>query len=154
MRFIVLLSALAFAASEKVSYTGYHSILIPQVTSDEVSIVRSLADTDDRVRQVMLMNDHLVAGMEANLLVSPEQASYVMSILDQFEIPFDIVSSDFQSWIDEVDSLNEINKQKWIADFESGNKRKPDFYMTNSETRMSPLALFRSQCFHLCLFIA
>ncbi|ELU14422.1 hypothetical protein CAPTEDRAFT_21335 [Capitella teleta] len=81
----------------------------------------------------MLMNDHLVAGMEANLLVSPEQASYVMSILDQFEIPFDIVSSDFQSWIDEVDSLNEINKQKWIADFESGNKRKPDFYMTNSE---------------------
>jgi hypothetical protein len=133
MKLLVLLSFVALAATEKISYDGYHSIMIPTVTSDEASIVRSLADTDDRLRQVMLLNDHLVAGMEAGLLVSPQQVQFVKDTLNKFDIPFVTITDNFQGYLDQVDAENEEARQKWLADKADGIVRAPDYYMTLAE---------------------
>lgn len=45
----------------------------------------------------MLMNDHLVSGMEAHLIVSPGRAQDVMDTLDQFDIPYEVLSTNYQS---------------------------------------------------------
>jgi carboxypeptidase A2 len=123
----VLFAVLAYATA-KVTYDGYHSIVIPHVTSDEASIVRSLADTDDRLRQVMLMNDYLLAGMEAHLLVSPQQVEYIENILSQFDIPFVTISTNYQGHIDEVEAANQEAKARYLAKRAAGILQAPDYY--------------------------
>ena len=42
------------------------------------------------------MNDYLVGGMEAGLLVSPQQVQFVKDTLNKFDIPFVTITDNFQ----------------------------------------------------------
>jgi len=126
MKLFVFL-ALAVAAVGAIRYDGYRIIEIqPLHDMERVKLVVSLADDDERVRQVILMNEHVVASQTIELAVAPQSFDRIVEFLDKNEILFVITNIDLQKSFDETIADNEIRLSQWRK---SGMQPAPTAYL-------------------------
>jgi hypothetical protein len=126
MKLFVLL-ALAVAAVGAIRYDGYRLIEIhPLHDMEKVKLVVALADDDERVRQVLLMNEHVTASQSIELAVAPQSFNRIVEFLEKNDILFVITNIDLQKSFDETIADNEIQMAKWRK---SGMKAAPTAYL-------------------------
>jgi len=102
MKFLVLFLLVAAATAEKViRYDGYRVLEVgPLKDEAEATLIRNLADSDTRLRQVVLYNDHISTLSPVSLAVAPDVFDRVQQVLDENGIHFVIVETDLQKQFD------------------------------------------------------
>jgi hypothetical protein len=104
---IVLLLAAVAAASQK-RYDGYRMIDVgPLQNKQELDILLSLVDDDERVRQVILLSDEILKTAPATIAVAPFAVKRVQDTLTENSIKFSVIENDLQSTFDATMKENE-----------------------------------------------
>jgi hypothetical protein len=124
---LLVLLALAVAAVGAFRYDGYKVVSVgPLYDMEKVKVVVALADDDERVKQVILLNEHVFASETIELAVSPQAYTRISTILDRNGFRFMVTNHDLQKSYDESMAANEIEMQKWKK---SGSKAAPTAYL-------------------------
>jgi carboxypeptidase A2 len=102
MKFLaVLLLAVVATADKVIRYDGYRVLEVgPLKTKAEAELIRNMADSDTRLRQVVLFNDHISTLSPIELAVSPDSFERVQEILDENGIHFVVVNTNLQESFD------------------------------------------------------
>jgi hypothetical protein len=107
MNYLAALLLLAVAVGAR-RYDGYRVLDVgPLKNDDEVKVLMNLVDNDERIRQVILINDNVAKTAPATVAVHPDVFERVQQILDENSIHFVIVDNDLQASMDETMRDNE-----------------------------------------------
>jgi hypothetical protein len=102
MKYLPALLLLVAASVSARRYDGYRMLDVgPLKNEDEVKLFMGLIDDDERIRQVVLMNDNIGKTTPATIAVAPEVFERVQQILDEEGIHFVIINNDLQATFDE-----------------------------------------------------
>jgi len=100
MKFVLVL-LLTVASAYAFKYTGYRTMEVgPLKTEDEIKFINGLIDHDERVKQVILLNDAVVAKTPLILVVAPDIHVQVQDMLTETNIPFTVLDHDAQASFD------------------------------------------------------
>jgi len=114
---LLLLGAATFIASEKViRYDNYRLLEVGPLKDDkEAKLVLGMVDDDQRLRQVIMLNDNIAKIAPIELAVSPDSFDRVREILDENAIHFVVVNSNLQASFDKTRQENDERLQKLTA---------------------------------------
>jgi len=128
---LFVLLALVVATVGARRYDGYRLVEIsPLHDMEKVKLVISLADDDERIRQVILMNENVIASQSIVLAVAPQSFSRIADFLDKNDMMFVITNDDLQKSYDQTMIANELEMAKWRK---SGQKGAPTAYLRYAE---------------------
>jgi hypothetical protein len=130
MKLILLLVATLTVASA-FRYDGYRLLEVgPLNDLEKTREVVNICDDDDRLKQVILMNELVRASTPVYLSVAPEAFDRVSQFLNERQFGFAVLNDDLQKTYDEARVKNEIAKEKWTK---SGSRAAPTAYLTYDE---------------------
>jgi carboxypeptidase A2 len=92
--------------------------------------VVNLCDHDERIRQVILMQEMVQASKPVYLSVAPEAFDSISLYLNERQYSFSVINEDLQKTYDAMMEKNEIAKEKWKK---AGARTAPDVYLTYDE---------------------
>jgi murein tripeptide amidase MpaA len=111
---LFLVTLLAVAAVGAFRYDGYRLLEIaPLYDWEKINGIVALTDNDERIKQVILMNEHVFVGESIVLAVAPAVFDTISDFLDQKGYHYDITNSDLQKTYDESRIANEEAKRLW-----------------------------------------
>jgi hypothetical protein len=114
----VLAALLLAAAISAIRYDGYRVLEVgPLKNEAEAKIVMGLVDDDERIRQVVMLNDNVAKHVPVSLAVSPVVLARVQQILDEEGIHFVITDTDLQASFDANMADNEARLEKMSQKF-------------------------------------
>jgi len=113
-RVLLCLVAATLIASDKVlRYDNYRVLEVgPLKDEREAKLLLGLADDDQRLRQVIMLNDNIPKTGPIELAVSPESFDRVQEILDENGIHFVVLNSNLQASFDKTQLYNDERLQK------------------------------------------
>jgi carboxypeptidase A2 len=130
MKSLVLL-ILGLAAVSAFRYDGYRMIQVgPLHDKENAKLVVALADDDERVRQVILMTEHVSPSEVIELAIAPQSFNRISEFLDTKGFPFVITINDLQKSFDDARIENEMETIKWQK---SGSKAAPTSYLRHTD---------------------
>jgi len=118
MKFLAVL-LLALASANAFRYDAYRTLEVgPLSTKEQIDFVAGLVDTDQRLKQVILLNDDVVAKVPLILVVAPEVHMQVQNMLTEASIPFSVLDNDAQASFDAnmLDNAERLAKIKNFKD--------------------------------------
>jgi len=110
---------LAVAAANAIRYDGYRTMEVgPLESQEQIDFVSTLVDKDERLKQVILLNDEVVAKVPLILVVSPDIHEQVQNMFVEANIPFNILGHDAQATFDAnmLDNAERLAKVKNFKD--------------------------------------
>jgi hypothetical protein len=114
----VLAALLLAAAVSAIRYDNYRVLEVgPLKNEAEVKIVMGLVDDDERIRQVVMLNDNVAKHVPVSLAVSPAVLARVQQIFDEEGIHFVIINNDLQATFDANMADNEARLEKMSQKF-------------------------------------
>jgi hypothetical protein len=118
MHRMLLLLLAATAVVRAFHYDGYRVLDVgPMRNEEEAKIIMNLVDDDERIRQVVLLNDNVGKTTPVSLAVAPSVLARVQEILDENSIHFVIVDNDLQASFDEAARDNDARLAKMAKGF-------------------------------------
>jgi len=108
MKVAIVFFLAAVAAVSSMSYEGYRMIDVgPLKNKDEMNILLGLVDDDERVRQVILINDEVTKSSPATIAVAPIAFERVKQILAENNINWVIIQENMKTHMDASMKENE-----------------------------------------------
>jgi carboxypeptidase A2 len=102
----------------------------PLHDKEKAKLVVSLADDDERIRQVILMTEYPSASEVIELIVAPQSFNRISEFLDSKGFNFVVTNNDLQKSFDDTMAENEMEKTKWQK---SGNRAAPTAYLNHAD---------------------
>jgi len=114
VRLLLWLGTATLIASEKVvRYDNYRVLEVgPLKDANEANLILGLVDNDQRLREVIMLNDNIAKTAPVELAVSPDSYDRVQEILDENGIHFLVVNNNLQESFDETLQENDARLQK------------------------------------------
>jgi murein tripeptide amidase MpaA len=126
MKLFLVVAALVAAVSA-FSYNGYRVLEVgPLNDVEKAKLVVSLVDDDETIREVLLLNEYVIASKPIYLAVAPQAFLRVSGFLDQHGFSFVITDDDLQRSFDNAKAENMAAQAKWR---ESGSRASPTAYL-------------------------
>lgn len=130
MKLFFLLVA-ALSAVSAIRYDGYRLLEVGPV--NDMKLLKqfvALCDKDERIRQVILLNELVRVSKPLQVAVAPAAYQRIAQFLDTKSIQFTVVNTDLQKTFDENMAANELAKSKWRS---AGSRVAPDAYLRYDE---------------------
>jgi hypothetical protein len=134
MKLALLLTLAAVVAVNAFRYDGYHLIEIsPLHDQTKVNGILALTDDDERIKQVILMNNYVRLDHSIVLCVAPVAVNTIMEFLDQKGYHYVVLNNDLQKTYDEARVKNDEAKLRWLKSAQKMSKAAPTAYLQYDE---------------------
>jgi murein tripeptide amidase MpaA len=134
MKLALLLTLAVVASVNAFRYDGYHLIEIDALHDRaKVDGVLALTDDDERIKQVIVMNEHVRLDQSIVLCVAPVAVNTIMEFLDQKGYNYVVLNNNLQKTYDEARVKNEEAKLLWRKSAQKLSKAAPTAYLQYDE---------------------